>query len=43
MRNPKQILNSNAQNSKPFKTFEFKILDLFRISIFEFRIYMRQI
>jgi pyruvate dehydrogenase complex dehydrogenase (E1) component len=43
IRNSKQILISNDQNSKPFKTFGFKILDLFRISIFGFRIYLRQI
>jgi 4-amino-4-deoxy-L-arabinose transferase-like glycosyltransferase len=29
--NPKQYQNSNVQNSKPFRSFGFRILDLFRI------------
>ncbi len=38
--NPKQYQNPNVQNSKQssFRTFEFRIWDLFRISSLEFRI-----
>ena len=38
--NPKQYQNPNFQNPKRFKFFGFKILDLFRISNLEFRIFI---
>jgi hypothetical protein len=39
-RNPKQYQNSNDQNSKLFETLRFRILNLFRNSNLEFRIYL---
>lgn len=36
--NPKQCLNSNFQNNKRFGHLSFEHLDLFRISILEFRV-----
>lgn len=38
--NPKQYQNPNTQNSKRFRTFGFRIWNLFRISNLEFRIFI---
>ena len=38
--NTKQAQMTKIQNSKQFWSFEFRILDLFRISGLEFRIYL---